>query len=103
MMIASHKVSLGFVEALFLRLIFIRLVCVRLCIVASAKKFSNEVIAINIPISPMVTIGFDISVTNMYFRTFLIMTKNVHMLLRTRKTAGITVDMSNIDYIGVLN
>src|SRR3989442_833714 len=42
-------------------------------------------------------------IANMYFLTFSLMIKDDPMLLSAMKTAGITVDMSNIDYVGVLN
>ena len=103
MMIASHKVSLGFVEAFFLGILCNSLVCLALWLAASGKKVSDKVLAIIFPISAFVAIGFEHSVANMYFLTFSLMIKDDPMLLSAMKTAGITVDMSNIDYIGVLN
>ena len=103
MMIASHKVSLGFVEAFFLGILCNGLVCLALWLAASGKKVSDKVLAIIFPISAFVAIGFEHSVANMYFLTFSLMIKDDPMLLSAMKTAGITVDTSNIDYIGVLN
>jgi len=103
MMIASHKVSLGFVEAFFLGILCNSLVCLALWLAASGKKVSDKVLAIIFPISAFVAIGFEHSVANMYFLTFSLMIKDDPMLLSAMKTAGITVDMSNIDYIGLLN
>jgi len=103
MMIASHKVSLGFVEAFFLGILCNSLVCLALWLAASGKKVSDKVLAIIFPISAFVAIGFEHSVANMYFLTFSLMIKDDPMLLSAMKTAGITVDTSNIDYIGVLN
>jgi len=103
MMIASHKVSLGFVEAFFLGILCNSLVCLALWLAASGKKVSDKVLAIIFPISAFVAIGFEHSVANMYFLTFSLMIKDDPMLLSAMKTAGIAVDTSNIDYIGVLN
>jgi len=49
MMISSHKVSLGFVEAFFLGILCNSLVCLAIYLAASGKKVSDKILAIMFP------------------------------------------------------
>lgn len=101
--IASHKVNLGFVDAFFLGILCNSLVCLAIWLAASAKTVSGKILAIIFPISAFVALGFEHSVANMYFLSFALMIKDDPFLLSAIHTAGITVDTSNIDFTGLLN
>jgi formate transporter len=102
LMIASHKVSLNFVEAFFLGILCNCLVCMGIWLATSGKKVSDKILAVIFPISAFVAIGFEHSVANMYFLSFALMIKNNPFLLSSMNTAGITVDISHLNYFGVL-
>jgi hypothetical protein len=91
------------IEAIFLGILCNSLVCLAICLAASVKKVSDKILAIIFPISAFVAIGFEHSVANMYFLSFALMIKDDPMLLSAMKTAGITVDISNLGFIGVFN
>ena len=103
MMIASHKVNLGFVEAFFLGILCNVLVCMAIWLAASGKKVSDKILGIIFPLSAFVAMGFEHSIANMYFLIFPLLIKNDPSLLSAMTTAGVTVDTSNIDYMGVLH
>ncbi len=100
--IASHKVSLGFVDAFFLGILCNCFVCLAIWLAASGKKVSDKILAILFPISAFVALGFEHSVANMYFLSFGFIVKNDPGVLSAIKTAGITIDTSHIDYTGIL-
>ncbi len=100
--IASHKVSLGFVDAFFLGILCNCFVCLAIWLAASGKKVSDKILAILFPISAFVALGFEHSVANMYFLSFGFIIKNDPGVLSAMKTAGITIDTSHIDYTGIL-
>jgi formate/nitrite transporter len=101
--IASHKVNLGFVDAFFLGILCNSLVCLALWLAASGKTISGKILGIIFPISAFVALGFEHSVANMYFLTFALMIKDNPLLLSAIQTAGITVNTSNIDFTGFMN
>lgn len=101
--IANHKVNLGFVEAFFLGILCNCLVCLAIWLAASGKKVSDKILAIMFPVAAFVAMGFEHSVANMYFLSFGLMIKNNPLLLSTMQTAGITVDTSHLDYLGIFS
>src|SRR5947209_8021727 len=103
LMIASHKVNLGFVEAFFLGILCNVLVCLAIWLAASGKKVSDKILGIIFPLSAFVAMGFEHSIANMYFLIFPLWIKDDPSLLLAIKAAGITVNTSNIDYMGVLH
>ena len=100
--IASHKVSLGFVEAFFLGILCNCLVCLAIWLAAAGKKISDKILAVIFPVSAFVAMGFEHSVANMYFLSFSLMIKDNPLLLSAMQTAGTTVNTSNIDFMGAL-
>ena len=103
MMIASHKVSLGFVDAFFLGILCNSLVCLAIYLAAGGKKISDKVLAIMFPTAAFIAMGFEHCVANMYFLTFASMIKNDPSLLSAMQTAGVTVDISHLDYMGIVS
>jgi formate/nitrite transporter len=103
LMIASHKVSLGFVDAFFLGILCNSLVCLAIYLAASGKKVSDKILAIMFPTAAFIAMGFEHCVANMYFLSFGFMIKNDPSLLSAMQTAGVTVDTSHLDYIGIVN
>jgi formate transporter len=101
--VSSHKVSLGFVDAFFLGILCNCFGCLAIWLAASGKKVSDKILAIIFPISAFVAMGFEHSVANMYFLSFGLMIKNNPLLLSTMQTAGITVDTSHLDYVGIFS
>jgi formate transporter len=103
LMIASHKVSLGFVDAFFLGILCNSLVCLAIYLAASSKKVSDKILAIMFPTAAFIAMGFEHCVANMYFLTFASMIKNDPSLLSAMQTAGVVVDTSHLDYMGIAN
>jgi len=103
LMIASHKVSLGFVDAFFLGILCNSLVCLAIYLAASGKKVSDKILAIMFPTAAFIAMGFEHVVANMYFLTFASMIKNDPSLLSAIQKAGVTVDTSHLDYVGIFN
>jgi len=103
MMIASHKVNLGFVEAFFLGILCNVLVCLAIWLAASGKKVSDKILGIIFPLSAFVAMGFEHSIANMYFLFFPLLIKDDPSLLSAINKAGIAIDMSHVDYMGALN
>ena len=98
--IASQKVNLGFVDAFFLGVLANSLVCLAIYLAASSKKTSDKILAIIFPTAAFIAMGFEHCVANMYFLTFALLIKNDPSLLSTMQTAGVTVDISHLDYTG---
>lgn len=65
--IASHKVSLGFVEAIMLGIFCNALVCLAVWLCMSARTTVDKILAIIFPITAFVAAGFEHSIANMYF------------------------------------
>jgi formate transporter len=65
--IANAKVSLTFVEALFLGIMCNALVCMAVWMCYSARTTTDKILAIIPPISCFVAAGFEHSIANMYF------------------------------------
>lgn len=101
--IASHKVSLGFIDAFFLGILCNCFVCLAIWLAASGKKVSDKILAILFPISAFVALGFEHSIANMYFLSFAFIIKNDPTLLSVMKTAGVNIDLSHLDYTGILS
>ena len=103
LMIASRKVNLGFVDAFFLGILCNSLVCLAIYLAASGKKVSDKILAIMFPTAAFIAMGFEHCVANMYFLTFASLIKNDPSLLSAMQTAGVTVDTSHLDYMGIVN
>jgi len=65
--IASNKVHLGFIQAIFLGILCNVLVCLAIWLTYSARSTLDKIAAIIFPISAFVAAGFEHSVANMYF------------------------------------
>jgi formate/nitrite transporter len=65
--IATHKCSLGFVQAVALGMLCNALVCLAVWLCFSARTTTDKVLAILFPITAFVACGFEHSVANMYF------------------------------------
>lgn len=65
--IAEHKVSLDFIQALFLGILCNALVCLAVWLTIGARSATDKILAILFPISAFVAAGFEHSVANMYF------------------------------------
>lgn len=65
--IASAKVALPFVEALFRGVLCNALVCLAVWLCVAAHSVTDRILAIIFPISAFVALGFEHSVANMYF------------------------------------
>jgi formate transporter len=100
--IANHKVNLGFVEAFFLGILCNVLVCLAIWLASGGKKISDKILAIIFPLSAFVAMGFEHSVANMQYLTFGLMIKNDPLLLSAIQKAGVTIDTSHLDVIGVI-
>ncbi len=65
--IAAGKVSLGFIEAIFLGIMCNILVCLAVWLSFSARSTVDKIAAVLFPITAFVAAGFEHSVANMYF------------------------------------
>jgi formate/nitrite transporter len=65
--IASGKVHLDFIQALFLGILCNVLVCLAVWLTYSARTTTDKILAIIFPISAFVAAGFEHSIANMYF------------------------------------
>lgn len=99
--IASNKVNLGFVDAFFLGILANALVCLAIYLASSGKKVSDKILAILFPTAAFIAMGFEHCVANMYFLTFGLIIKNDPSLLSAMQTAGVSVDTSHLDYVGI--
>lgn len=103
LMIANHKVSLGFIDAFFLGIFCNTLVCLAIYLAASGKKVSDKILAIMFPTAAFIAMGFEHTVANMYFLSFAVMIKNDPSLLSAMQAAGVTVDTTHLDFMGIAN
>lgn len=102
LVIASPKVNLSFVDAFFLGILANSLVCLAIYLAANGKKTSDKILAIMFPTAAFIAMGFEHCVANMYFLTFAFLIKNDPSLLSAMQTAGVTVDVSHLDYMGII-
>lgn len=103
LMIAGPKTSLSFVDAFFLGILANSLVCLAIYLAASGKKTTDKILGIIFPTAAFIAMGFEHSVANMYFLTFGLLIKNDPSLLSAMQATGVTVDMSHLDYLGVVH
>lgn len=101
LMIASHKTSLGPVEAFFLGILCNCLVCLAVWMAAGGKKISDKVLAIVFPVSAFVAIGFEHCVANMYFLSFAYVIKSDPSFLAALQKMGTSIDISHLSLIGM--
>jgi len=101
LMIASHKTSLGFVEAFFLGMLCNCLVCIAVWLASGGKKISDKVLAIIFPVSAFVAMGFEHCVANMYFLSFAYVIKNDPTFISALQRAGTSVDLSHLTLLGI--
>lgn len=64
---ASHKVQLGFIQAIALGILANGLVCLAVWLSFSARTTTDRILAVVPPISAFVAAGFEHSIANMYF------------------------------------
>lgn len=74
--IANAKVSLGFVQAIFLGIFCNALVCLAVWLCMSARTTTDKILAIIFPITAFVAAGFEHSVANMFFIPIGLFIKN---------------------------
>ena len=103
LMIAGPKVSLGFADAFFLGILANSLVCLAVYLAASGKRLTDKILGILFPTAAFIAMGFEHSVANMYFLTFALLIKNDPSLLSAMQTAGVAVDTSHLDYLGIIH
>lgn len=103
LMMASPKVNLSFVDAFFLGILANSLVCLAIYLAASGKRVTDKILGILFPTAAFIAMGFEHSVANMYFLTFALLIKNDPSLLSAMQTAGVTVDASHLDYVGIFH
>ncbi|HJU12966.1 MAG TPA: formate/nitrite transporter family protein [Candidatus Nitrosotalea sp.] len=101
LMIASHKTSLGPIEAFFLGILCNCLVCLAVWLAAGGKKISDKVLAIVFPVSAFVALGFEHCVANMYFLSFAYVIKTDPTFLAALQKMGTSIDMSHITLAGM--
>jgi formate transporter len=73
--IASTKMSLGFVQSIFLGILCNVLVCLAVWLSYSARSTTDKILAIIFPITAFVAASFEHSVANMYFMPFAMFIK----------------------------
>jgi len=64
---ATHKVGLGFVQAVVLGILANGLVCLAVWLSFSARTTTDRILAVMFPITAFVAAGFEHSIANMYF------------------------------------
>jgi len=64
---ATHKVGLGFIQAVVLGILANGLVCLAVWLSFSARTTTDRILAVIFPITAFVAAGFEHSIANMYF------------------------------------
>lgn len=65
--LATHKVGLGFVQAVALGILCNALVCLAVWLAMAARTVTDKIVAVIFPIAAFVAAGFEHCVANMYF------------------------------------
>ena len=94
--IASSKVHLGFIQAIFLGILCNVLVCLAIWLTYSARSTLDKIAAIIFPISAFVAAGFEHSVANMYFIPIGLFIKDFDpQFIEAIASAGVNLDGLN--------
>jgi formate transporter len=64
---ATHKVGLGFTQAVLLGILANGLVCLAVWLSFSARTTTDRILAVIFPVTAFVAAGFEHSIANMYF------------------------------------
>jgi len=102
-MIANHKVSLSFSEALVRGILCNVLVCLAIWLCYAGHSVTDKILAILFPITAFVALGFEHSVANMYFiPAGLLLVDDANVLMSAMQTAGQAIDVSRLNAYGFL-
>ena len=93
--IATYKVGLTFIQALFLGIMCNWLVCLAVWMAYGAKDMTGKIFAIFFPIWLFITSGFEHSVANMYYIPAGIMAKGNKTLTDAATVLGVTPEKLN--------
>lgn len=88
--IASGKVSLTFLQAIFLGIMCNWLVCIAVWMSFGAKDMTGKLLAVFFPIMLFVSSGFEHSIANMYYIPAGILAKNVPAFADAAAKLGVT-------------
>lgn len=91
--IASSKVHLGFIQAIFLGILCNVLVCLAIWLTYSARSTLDKIAAIVFPITAFVAAGFEHSIANMYFIPIGLLINDLDpQFIQAISSAGINLD-----------
>lgn len=103
LLIAHKKVNLSFKAAMVRGVLCNALVCLNVWLCYSGKSVADKVLSVIFPIGGFVASGFEHCVANMYFIPMgLILRKNPSVVAAAEKTAGKTLDLSQLTWKGFL-
>lgn len=94
--LATHKVELGFVQAVALGILCNALVCLAVWLAMAARTVTDKIVAVVFPIAAFVAAGFEHCVANMYFIPVGLLIKTdsafmAHLGQEPGRTAALTV------------
>lgn len=97
--VAAHKVSLTFVNALFMGILCNWLVCMAVWMAAAARDIVGKIFAIFFPIWLFITSGFEHSIANMYYIPAGILAKSNPLYVQQAMTLGVTTEsLANLNW-----
>ncbi len=103
LMIANGKVHLTFMEALSRGILCNILVCLAVWLCFSGRSVTDKILAIILPITAFVMLGFEHCVANMYFiPAGLLLKQNPQMLAAAETMIGQAPDLSGLTMRGFL-
>ncbi|KKK59875.1 hypothetical protein LCGC14_3029990, partial [marine sediment metagenome] len=103
LMIANGKVNITFMEALSRGVLCNTLVCLAVWLCFSGRSVTDKILAIMLPITVFVMLGFEHCVANMYFiPAGLLLKQNPQMLSAAETILGQAPDLSGLTMHGFL-
>jgi formate/nitrite transporter len=90
--IGAAKTQLGFGEAFARGVLCNALVCLAVWLCFSGRSTTDKILAIVLPITAFVALGFEHSIANMYFIPYAILLKSDPGLMMSAANAGIPTD-----------
>lgn len=90
--VAAYKVSLSFINALFMGILCNWLVCMAVWMAASAKDITGKLLAIFFPIWLFITSGFEHSIANMYYIPAGILAKSNQTWVNAALSMGVNAN-----------
>ena len=90
--IGSAKTQLGFGEAFARGVLCNALVCLAVWLCFSGRSTTDKILAIILPITAFVALGFEHSIANMYFIPYAILLSSDPDLVASAASAGISID-----------